>query len=63
MEEQDRSVWVGAGLIVAVIAAGVLIYRFASAPPPAAIVSAPASAPVAASGAAPAAPLPKLEDS
>jgi hypothetical protein len=60
MEDNDRQVWIGAALFVAVIAAGVLIYRFASAPPP---MTAAAPPPAPAPAAAPAAALPKLEES
>jgi len=61
MDKDDKAVWRDAALLVAVIAGGIFIYRFASAPPPSAPpVSSPAPA---APSAAPAAALPKLEDS
>lgn len=66
MEDRDAATLKGVGLIVAVLAAGVLIYRFA-APPEPAPAPAPPSAPAAqaqpAAPAAPAAGLPPLEDS
>lgn len=59
MEDNDRSVLRGAALLAAVIAAGVVIYRFASAPPP--LIPLAGGAPAAASG--PSAAVPALEES
>ena len=62
MEENNKSVWIGAGIFVVVIAGGVLLYRFASVPPEAPLASA-AAAPSPAAPAASALVLPKLEES
>ncbi|MFI5345075.1 MAG: DUF3014 domain-containing protein [Elusimicrobiota bacterium] len=66
MEENGKSVWMGAGMFVAVVAGGILLYRFAAAPPPAPTAAVPAAVPAEAAPATPAAPaipLPKLEES
>jgi hypothetical protein len=60
VEENDRAVLRGAALLAAVLAAGVVIYRFASAPPPLIPRGSPG---LPAAAPEPAADLPRLEES